>query len=404
VSSSTQAPPTGMAGGGPPASAAEAWDRFNLVWHGLFVATLVLPTTAVLVSLPSVRVRLVCLGLSAAFGLWYYVVLVRHPQWWERPVPMVVYWCGATAFTTALAGEYGVYTILLYSQYPLMFVTLSWWALIPIAGLTAAVGWRLEIWGSGWDAVLQLFMTTALSAMIGLLIYAIAAQSVRRRDALEALEATRAELAATARHAGVLEERQRLAREIHDTLAQGLASIVTQLEAADQHFDDDPEQARRHLDHARRSAREGLGEVRRSVRDLRPDLLDGGSLVDALARACRAWSVDTGILAQLHTTGVAVPLHPDTETTLLRTTQEALANTAKHARATRVTVTLSYLDDGVTLDIDDDGVGFADPPRPHHDGGFGLAGMRERVGAIGGELHVESARGSGTTIAVSVPT
>ena len=98
-----------------------------------------------------------------------------------------------------------------------------------------------------------------------------------------------------------------------------------------------------------------------------------------------------------------MPLHPDTETALLRTVQEALSNTAKPASATRVTVTLSYLGDAVSLDIDDDGGGFAGVPQPRADGGFGLAGMRERITAIGGELHVESAPGSGTTIAASVP-
>jgi signal transduction histidine kinase len=83
--------------------------------------------------------------------------------------------------------------------------------------------------------------------------------------------------------------------------------------------------------------------------------------------------------------------------------QEALANTARHASATRVTVTLSYLGDAVSLDIDDDGVGFAGVPQPRAEGGYGLAGMRERIGAVGGELHIESAPGSGTTIAASVP-
>ncbi len=220
---------------------------------------------------------------------------------------------------------------------------------------------------------------------------------------LEALAATRAELAATARHAGVLEERQRLAREIHDTVAHSLTSVVTQLEAADQAIDERPGDARRHLDIARRSARDGLTDIRRSVRELRPDLLEGASFGEALERACRRWSTETGILARLRTTGTAIPLHPDTETALLRTVQEALVNTAKHASATRVTVTLSYLGDAVSLDIDDDGVGFAGAPRPRADGGFGLAGMRERVAAVGGELHIESAPGSGTTIAASVP-
>ena len=100
MTSSTQAPPAGMAGGEQPASAREAWDRFNLVWHGLFVVTLVLPTAAVLLTLPSLGIGWSASACRPAFGVWYYVLLVRHPQWWERLVPMAIYWCGAAAFTT----------------------------------------------------------------------------------------------------------------------------------------------------------------------------------------------------------------------------------------------------------------------------------------------------------------
>jgi signal transduction histidine kinase len=381
----------------------DAWDRFNRVWHALFAITLVAPTVAAAASAATHGQRLLTIGLAAGFGIWYHTVLIRHPERWERPVPMLVYWSGAAAFTVLLAARHDVYFVLLYSQYPLAFVTLGWWALVPISVITALAGWRLAFWQNGWQAVANVLVTTALSAAIGMFVHAIAVQSERRRDALRALEATRAELAATARHAGMLEERQRLARELHDTLAQGLTSVVTQLEAAERLLDSEPDQVRHHLDRARESARSGLSEVRRSVRALRPDLLDGASLVDALDHTCRSWSAETGILAQLRTAGQPAPLHPETETTLLRTTQEALANAAKHARATRVTVTLSYLGDTVTLDIDDDGVGFADPPRPPRDGGFGLTGMRERVAAVGGELHVESTPGAGTTIAASVP-
>ena len=98
-----------------------------------------------------------------------------------------------------------------------------------------------------------------------------------------------------------------------------------------------------------------------------------------------------------------MPLHPDVETALLRAAEEALANVAKHARATRVTLTLSWLDDVVSLDVDDDGVGFTGVPRPREQGGFGLAGLRERLTAVGGHLEVESAPGEGTTVVAQVP-
>lgn len=384
---------------------ADAWQRLILLWHGLFAVTLVVPTLFAQTEPDTPpRDRLLTIGLAAGFGLWHWALLARHHAWWGRLWPMLVYWSGATVFTVLLAGQHGAYTILLYSLYPLMFMTLGWWALASTAGLTALVGWHAGIWQRGAEAVLSLLATTALAWVIALSINAVVKESERRQETLEALAQTRAELAATARHAGVLEERQRLAREIHDTVAQGLTSVITQLEAAEQALDDRPDEARRHLVSARRGARAGLSEARRSVRDLRPDLLDGASLADALEQACRGWSVETGVLAQLRTTGSPTPLHPETETTLLRTTQEALANVAKHAGATRVTVTLSYLTDTVTLDIDDDGTGFAGPPAAPGDGGFGLAGMRERIAAVGGRLDIESAPGSGTTIAASVPT
>ena len=374
-------------------------DRLVWLWHGLFAATLLVPTVFALVD----GDRLLTAALTAGFAGWYWIMVARHPGWWGRPVPMVLYWCGAIAFTVALAGQHDAYSMLLYSQYPLMFITLGWWSLVPIVVMTALVGWRAGAWDGGADAVLSLMTTAGLAAVVALFVNAVVNQSEQRREALEALAATRAELATTARHAGMLEERQRLAREIHDTVAQALTSVVTQLEAADQAIDERPDDARRHLDMARRSARNGLTDIRRSVRELRPDLLEGTSFGDALERACRRWSAETGILAGLQTTGTAIPLHPDIETALLRTVQEALVNTAKHASASRVTVTLSYLGDTVSLDIDDDGAGFAGAPRPRADGGFGLAGMRERIAAVGGELHIESTPGSGTTIAASVP-
>ena len=206
-------------------------------------------------------------------------------------------------------------------------------------------------------------------------------------------------------------ERERLARELHDTVAQGFISVVTQLESAEQALDDArPVEARERLGRARQTARDSLTEVRATVRALRPDLLTGASLTQAVHRATQRWSVAAGVPVQVRVTGDPVRLHPDTELALLRTTQEALANVARHASATRVVVSVSYLEDTVTLDIDDDGVGFnpTGVTSAHHrelrdDGGFGLIGIRERVQAAGGELIVESVPGHGTTIAVSVP-
>lgn len=221
---------------------------------------------------------------------------------------------------------------------------------------------------------------------------------VREARARQELESTRCELELASRQAGMLEERQRLAREIHDTLAQGFASIVVNLEAAEISLPLDAP-ASPHLQQARSSAREGLSEARRLVWALRPEILEQFSLPGALRNVIQKLSQETGLEAKLSTTGEAGVLHPEIEITLLRVAQEALTNARKHAKASKVELTLSYLGDRVLLDINDDGVGFV----VSGTGGFGLRSMRERVEAFGGQLSVESEPGQGTTVAANLP-
>ena len=184
------------------------------------------------------------------------------------------------------------------------------------------------------------------------------------REANRRLEATLAEnaglheqLLTQAREAGILDERQRMAGEIHDTLAQGLTGIITQLQAAEQ-ASADPAGWRRRVAAATRLARERLSEARRSVDALRPEPLETARLSDALTSVAERWSALHGIAVQVTTTGTARPLPTEAESALLRTAQEALANVARHAQATRVGLTLSYLPHEVALDVRDDGRGF----------------------------------------------
>jgi len=385
---------------------ADVGDRLNVLWHGLFLATLALATALALLD---EELTLAERGVVAALVLvlvgWHWLVLARHPDWWERRyLAMAGYWVVACGLVVLLADRHQNFSLVLYGLYPLMFITLGWWAMVPIVGVTAGVGWAIGGWGAGPGSIVNLLATAGLALLVAVFVSAISRQSEQRREALAQLAATRAELAAAARHAGVLAERERLARELHDTVAQGFASVVTQLESAEQALDARPQDAREHLAKARRTARESLTEVRRSVRALRPDLLEGGSLPEALEQTVRRWSADVGLPAELRTTGTPVPLSPETELALLRTTQEALANIGRHAGASRAVVSLSYLGRTVTLDVDDDGIGLAGSSPRRADGGFGLVSMRERVQAAGGELTIESAAGQGTTIAVSVPT
>lgn len=223
--------------------------------------------------------------------------------------------------------------------------------------------------------------------------------NTRLEQALSENHALHAQLLLHAREAGIDDERRRLAAEIHDTLAQGLTGIVTQLQAAQDTVD--RVESARHVERAATLARRSLGEARRSVQNLAPQDLEHDTLDDALARTVAAWGVESGIRADFTVTGTVEPLHDDIATTLLRITQEALANVGKHAAAERAGVTVSYMDDEVSVDVRDDGCGFDPAADSVH--GFGLRGMRSRAARIAGEVSIESEPGVGTAVSVRVP-
>ncbi|WP_328667094.1 sensor histidine kinase [Streptomyces sp. NBC_00322] len=227
-------------------------------------------------------------------------------------------------------------------------------------------------------------------------------ESESRRELIEELVSTRAELAEAEHHAGVLAERERLAREIHDTLAQGLSSIQLLLRAAERTLPEDAPAAA-HVRRARQAAQDNLAEARRFVRALTPPDLEHGSLAGALQRLCAG---APGPAVQFGISGTPVELPTPYEVALLRTAQSALANTVRHAAAGRAEITLSFMDTSVSLDVVDDGRGF-DPttaaPVPDGDGGFGLPAMRSRARSLGGTLSVESAPGQGTALALTLP-
>ncbi|WP_246238953.1 sensor histidine kinase [Acrocarpospora corrugata] len=212
-----------------------------------------------------------------------------------------------------------------------------------------------------------------------------------------------AQLLVQAREAGVHDERRRLAAEIHDTIAQGLAGIVTQLQAAADSAE--PATTRDYIERAAVLARQSLGEARRSVHNLGPAPLQHDELPEALEKIVVAWSESTGVRAGFTVTGAAEQLHHEIEAALLRIAQEALANAGRHARPARVGVTLSYMDDEVSLDVRDDGRGFdprSVPPRGSL-GGFGLDGMRARAERVAGTVEIESEPGTGTAVSARVP-
>jgi two-component system NarL family sensor kinase len=212
----------------------------------------------------------------------------------------------------------------------------------------------------------------------------------------------RAQLAEDTTRLARAEERTRLAREIHDTLAQGLTAIALNIEGAMHRMDKHPEQARERLERALAMARENLEDARRSVLDLRGAArLEGKPLAEALAGLARSFTSDTGVPATVHAVGVsALPLR--TESELFRIAQEALTNVRKHAHARGVEITLRQRAGALRLAVQDDGRGFSVKGHPSG-AGQGLIGMRERAKLLGGRLEVRSAPGKGTRVTARVP-
>jgi len=364
------------------------------------------------------------LSLTLVTAAWMLGTYTLNPAWRRRPPRMAVFVTGLLVLTAALVirdSWFGFFATVCFGYSRAL---LRWpWQLVG-ATCTAMIAALSQTFG------LQASPTTHLAVFFGTLtLYLLFLPSLmwllwqrdeqiaRHQEALTELSAANRRLEATisenevlqrqlitqAREAGVLDERRRMAQEIHDTLAQGLTGIVTQLQAAEQAASRVPDELtgwRRHVTAATALARDSLTEARRSVDALRPEPLECGRLGEALAGVAERWSALNGIPVQVTTTGTVRQVEPEAEFVLLRTAQEALANVAKHALATRVGLTVSYMENEVALDVRDDGVGF-DPAEAD---GFGLVAMRQRVAALAGKLQVESEPGGGTAISVCVPT
>jgi signal transduction histidine kinase len=394
-----------------------------VAYLGLVVGTALTPFV-----IPStVSFWLVIGPLVLLAAAWSYVFATRRPPLASEPRLGAVYVVGLLALMAVLVHLSPMYGFQAFAGYSHSFMYLRGrrrWA--GVLG-TAVIAAYSQLGGgliteftpgviAGWAAI-----ALVNAGVAGAFTYfgtLSAQQSQRRREIIVELNAANTrlwetleenaglhvQLLAQAREAGMIDERARLAREIHDTIAQGLTGIVTQLEAAGA-ADGDPELRRRHIDTASALARESLTEARRSVDALAPGQLAEAQLPDAIADMAKTWAESAGVELILDTTGDPRPLLPELEVTLFRMAQEALTNVGKHADATRVGLTLSYMDDVVVLDVRDDGRGFApvDTPQPAGGSGFGLAAMEQRVRRVSGTLTVESAPGDGAALSASVP-
>ena len=277
-------------------------------------------------------------------------------------------------------------------------------AFVIVLNLTGAILLAVRVPGAGVKVTAAAIAVFAITFWVySRWTLRVTERSLERAVLIEQLESTRAELAAANHQAGVLAERQRLAGEIHDTLAQGFTSIVTLIQAAEALLVPEPEPvaaARRHLDLALATARENLVEARTLVAALSPAELESGTLGDAVRRVAETTATGADIRCSAEVTGDARPLPMSTEVVLLRVCQEALANVRKHAGARMARVRLSYGDQTTRLEITDDGCGF-DAVVAHD--GYGLRGMRQRIGQAGGTIEVRTSPGAGTAVRAEVP-
>lgn len=383
-----------------------AWQRGTAGWHGVFallaILSAVLTTGEDTVSATS---RYVAWGLLALLCGWYATVGTRALHR-ESPRLGLLYLAVAAPLTIAVFAFVPACALMLFVLYPHI------WALLPVyraiigtvTVLAAVAAVLLSHSGLGAGGLLPAVTFTVaglvIALLLGLWITRIIEQSRQRAALLAELAATRSELASVSREAGALAERARVARDIHDTLAQGFASVLLQLEAVAAELEMDPDAAQHHVAAAQRTARANLAEARSLVGALTPPDLRAASLVDALRRLVERSGQEIGLSIGFHVAGEARALPANQEVVLFRAVQEALTNVRKHAGAGAVEVTLNYLDEETHLTVRDDGRGFLPG---NGSSGFGLAGMRSRAAEAGGSLAVDTEPGAGVTVRLELP-
>lgn len=385
-----------------------AWVRLMPWWHAAFVVVFASMAAAAAVELRDDPARLG--SVLAILAVWsaLYGLFMTDRFTWPRlgSNSHLVYLGTASALFAAANFLYPTCGFLLIVLLPHCFMVLELRpAVAAVIGLTAInVGADLDHNGvsAGTVATAVAFgaLGVVLAVLLGGYISRIIAQSLQRAELIDELERTRAELAELSRQTGALAERERLAGEIHDALAQGFTSVLMLIQAGQAALDRGDEQAaRRQLALAEPAARDGLAEARSLIGSLAPLHLQGAPLASAIARVCDELGARFGFSASFRIEGEPRPLSHNNEIVLLRAAQEALANAGRHAAARSVHATLSFDDEHAALAVRDDGVGFDTAEAK----GFGLAQLRARAAQVGGGVEITSTPGAGTKIHVMVP-
>ncbi|MGH9104785.1 MAG: sensor histidine kinase, partial [Acidimicrobiales bacterium] len=387
----------------PPGGAREhVWVTLMPWWHAAFAVT-VAGTAAWTASQLANPGRLAgALALFAGLALLYWLTPGKFAG---RSHQDVVYLAGAFCLFTGTDFIFPGAGFLLFILVPHCFMLMrARLALVATIGLVVVDG-AAELASSGVSAA-TVASTAGLGALsvvlalaLGQYISRIIDQSRQRAELIEELERTRSQLAEVSRQSGAMAEHERLAREIHDALAQGFTSVIMLLQGAQAALDrGDLEAAARQLALAEPAAREGLAEARSLIGALSPSPLQDATLVAAMERVCHELGARFGFAARLDVSGEAEQLSHNEEIVLLRAAQVALVNVGRHSGAASASVRLVFAAGTATLTVVDDGVGF-DPSRV----GFGLSQLRARAGELGGAVEVGSAPGEGTVVRVAVP-
>jgi signal transduction histidine kinase len=341
------------------------------------------------------------------------VLLTLH--WWYRRTgrealraresgAAMRYLVGAVPLTVLMFTASPLGALMLLLLYPHIWTLLPSRQAMAATTVTMTMVSVIFVWHLGLN---ETSVIASLAAALGGMILALAIatwiRTVLDRNRTQAatvaeLLATRAELAAANRERGALVERERLAGEIHDTLAQGFTSILLLLDAADVELDTDAPQARLRLSQARVTARRNLAEARCLVATMTPPDLAVASLAEALREVVTRFGREAAVATEFEVVGDPRSLPTAAQVVLLRAVQECLANVRKHAEASKVRVCLRLDDERVEVSVHDDGRGFRDA-----EGGFGLDGMRRRAREAGGRCTVTSEPGEGTAVVVELP-
>ncbi len=385
------------------------WRRQQPYWHAVFAIVWAAAVVVTLLDDPGPHGRGPSLALLGVIALAYVVLGTRGMT--NRSIRWAVAY-QVVAWTALLGIQWvdsGTQAWLLYfALFPQLWAMLpTRWAVVGTAVVVSAfsvVRWAQL--GFSTESLAEILISSVismgLSLSLGLFINRIVGEAESRAETIDELRATQARLSAAQRDRGVHEERERISREIHDTLAQGFTSVVALSRAAQAALArGDTAAAGERLALIEHTASDNLDEARLIVAELTPGHLQSRTLGEALERLGAAVTSETGLHADVRVAGDPVPLGGSAEVVILRTAQEALSNVRRHASAARVDLVLAYDDpDEVVLTVHDDGLGFdPDGARP----GFGLDGARARAAEVGGAVQVLSEPGTGTTLRLVVP-